>query len=101
MTARVDAVRRKLVGSVHRAAIDHAVDRYGMDRAHLEEVLVLCGGDAAEVRRMWELWNERVSQHATVTEFDLPGFIAFIRRQQLMAQVRPDRRKRRRRGGRR
>jgi phosphoglycolate phosphatase-like HAD superfamily hydrolase len=102
---QVSAVRRKLVGSLNKKAIDHAVTAYGYDRDTLEEILVLCGGSAEEMSKRWNAFNrtpEQVMNDATKTQFELEQFLAYVRdelakEKQQATNVRP-RRKRRKRG---
>lgn len=80
MSDQVDVVRRKLMTSIHKPAIEHAVDS-GFDRDHIEEIMVLCGGMQETVVRMWTAFNEQPSQQDR-DEFDLAEFIEFIKEQQ-------------------
>lgn len=77
MSQQVDVVRRKLMASLHKPVIEHAVDR-GFDRTSIEEVMVLCGGDQATVERMWKAFNEQPSQQDE-DMFDLAEFVEFIK----------------------
>lgn len=81
---QVHAVRRAMVASLNKPAIDAAVAE-GFDRALIEEALVLCGGDPEVMRRHWnDFWNDdaysigerRVSAR---TPFDLEAFVAHLR----------------------
>lgn len=77
---QVDDVRRKLMSSIHKPVIDHAVER-GFDRAEIEDVLQLCGGKQERVARMWKAFNEQPSQQDNEM-FELAKFVEFIKEQQ-------------------
>lgn len=101
---QVAAVRRKLVGSLNKAAIDHAVENYGYSRETLEEILVLCGGSPEEMSRRWNAFNrtpEQVVNDATRTQFELEQFAAYVRdqiaKEKQQADEQPTRKRRRRR----
>lgn len=82
MSEQVAAVKRKLVGSLNKAAIDHAVESYGYERETLEEILVLCG-TAEEMSRRWNAFNATPEQRAADadqrTQFELEVFLAYVR----------------------
>ena len=106
-SSQVDAVKRKLVGSLNKQAVDHAVEAYGYDREKVEEVLVLCGGSQHEMSQRWNAFRRTPEQvmkdAASHDNFELDEFIAYVRdqKQQEKASVRPKRRQRRKRGRRR
>lgn len=83
MSDRVAAVKRALVGSLNKAAIDHAVASYGYERETLEEILVLCGGRAEEMSRRWNAFNSTPQEQANDadprTQFALERFLAHVR----------------------
>jgi len=78
-------VKRKLVGSLNKAAVDHAVTSYGYARETVEEILVLCGGKPEEMSRRWNAFNttpEQVQADADPrSEFQLEQFLAYVRDQ--------------------
>lgn len=108
MADQVAAVKRALVASLNKAAIDHAVSSYGYDRETIEEILVLCGGSAEEMSRRWNAFNrtpEQVMNDAAKTQFDLEQFLAYVRdeiaKEKQQANVKPRRQRKRKRGRRR
>lgn len=77
---QLDAVRRKMVASIHKPVIQHAVES-GFDRNLVEEILVLCGGDKETVVRMWAAFKAQTWQQDE-EQFDLAEFVEFIKAQQ-------------------
>lgn len=113
MPDQVAAVKRALVGSLNKAAIDHAVESYGYSRETLEEILVLCGGETDEMSRRWNAFNRTPEQRAQDadprSQFELEQFLAYVRdevakeKQQSHAKTKrkPKRKPQRKRGRRR
>lgn len=69
------------MASVHKAAVDDAVDR-GFDRDLIEEALVLCGGDAEVMRTHWNRWTAAREDDDTSFDrapFHLAEFVAHLR----------------------
>lgn len=100
---QVQAVRRKLVASLNKDAIDAAVEAFGYDRAKIEEILVLCGG-ADELNRRWNAFRRTPAQEAkdaTHSAFELEEFITYLREQVAKEQQHGRKKKRKQRGVRR
>lgn len=79
--ADVAAVKRKLMGSLHKAAVDDAVGKYGYRRETIEELLVLCGTPEGVAKR-WHEFNRTPEQKmadALNSKFDLETFVAYVR----------------------
>ena len=78
--SQVDAVRRKLVASLNKQAIDMAVDAHGFERSLIEDVLVLCGNSQEKVAQQWTNWRATLTEAENDSNaLDLQEFVDFLR----------------------